>query len=37
VAFSLFGEMYVTEDAGASRRKIPRGFGEISAAVLVAN
>ena len=29
VAFSLFGEVYVTEDAGASWRKIAREFGEI--------
>jgi photosystem II stability/assembly factor-like uncharacterized protein len=35
VAFSLFGEVYVTEDAGASWRKIVREFGEIRAAVWV--
>jgi hypothetical protein len=35
VAFSLFGEVYVTEDAGASWRKIAREFGEIRAAVWV--
>ncbi len=33
VAFSLFGEVYVSEDAGASWRKIAREFGEIRAAV----
>jgi len=32
VAFSLFGEVYVTEDAGESWRKIAREFGEIRAA-----
>jgi photosystem II stability/assembly factor-like uncharacterized protein len=32
VAFSLFGEVYVTENAGAAWRKIPREFGEIRAA-----
>ena len=37
VAFSLFGEVYVTEDAGASWRKIPREFGEIRAAAWVPN
>jgi len=37
VAFSLFGEVYVTEDAGASWRKIAREFGEIRAAVWVPN
>jgi hypothetical protein len=31
VAFSLFGEVYVSEDAGASWRKIAREFGEIRA------
>ncbi|MBV9860585.1 MAG: hypothetical protein JO267_00390 [Alphaproteobacteria bacterium] len=35
VAFSLFGEVYVTDDAGQSWRKIPREFGEIRAAVWV--
>ena len=35
VAFSLFGEVYVTENAGASWRKIAREFGEIRAAVWV--
>jgi hypothetical protein len=35
VAFSLFGEVYVTEDGGASWRKIAREFGEIRAAVWV--
>jgi len=37
VAFSLFGEVYVTEDAGASWRKIAREFGEIRAAIWVPN
>ena len=32
VAFSLFGEVYVTEDAGESWRKIAREFGEVRAA-----
>jgi photosystem II stability/assembly factor-like uncharacterized protein len=37
VAFSLFGEVYVTEDAGASWRKIAREFGEIRSAVWLPN
>jgi photosystem II stability/assembly factor-like uncharacterized protein len=37
VAFSLFGEVYVSEDAGASWGKIAREFGEIRAAVWVPN
>ncbi|MBV8455624.1 MAG: hypothetical protein JO122_03290 [Acetobacteraceae bacterium] len=37
VAFSLFGEVYVTEEAGASWRKIEREFGEIRTAVWVPN
>jgi photosystem II stability/assembly factor-like uncharacterized protein len=37
VAFSLFGEVYVTEDAGASWRKITREFGEIRAAAWLPN
>jgi len=37
VAFTLFGEVYVTEDAGASWRKIAREFGEIRAAIWVPN
>jgi photosystem II stability/assembly factor-like uncharacterized protein len=37
VAFSLLGEVYVTEDAGASWRKIAREFGEIRAAVWLPN
>jgi photosystem II stability/assembly factor-like uncharacterized protein len=32
VAWSLFGEVYVSEDAGESWRKVPREFGEIRAA-----
>jgi len=32
VAFSLFGEVYVSEDAGESWRKIAREFGEVRAA-----
>ncbi len=37
VAFSLFGEVYVTENAGASWRKIGREFGEIRTAAWVPN
>jgi hypothetical protein len=37
VAFSLFGEVYVTENAGASWRKIAREFGEIRAAAWLPN
>ena len=38
VAFSLlFGEVYVTEDAGASWHKIAREFGEIRAAAWLPN
>ena len=37
VAFSLFGEVYVTEDAGDSWRKIAREFGEIRSAIWVPN
>lgn len=37
VAFTLFGEVYVTEDAGASWRKMPREFGEIRTAAWVPN
>ena len=32
VAFSLFGEVYVSEDAGAAWHKIAREFGEIRTA-----
>ena len=32
VAWTLFGEVYVTEDAGESWRKIAREFGEIRTA-----
>jgi photosystem II stability/assembly factor-like uncharacterized protein len=35
VAFTLFGEVYVSEDAGESWRKIAREFGEIRTAVWV--
>jgi photosystem II stability/assembly factor-like uncharacterized protein len=35
LAFTLFGEVYVTENAGAAWRKIPREFGEIRAAAWV--
>jgi photosystem II stability/assembly factor-like uncharacterized protein len=37
LAFSLFGEVYVTEDAGASWRKVAREFGEIRAAAWLPN
>ncbi|MGE0224428.1 MAG: hypothetical protein AB7F35_08055 [Acetobacteraceae bacterium] len=37
VAFTLFGEVYVSEDAGASWRKIAREFGEVRTAVWVPN
>ncbi len=37
VAFSPFGEVYVTDDAGASRREIAREFGEIRTAIWVPN
>jgi hypothetical protein len=37
VTFSLFGEVYVTEDDGASWRKIAREFGEIRAVIWVPN
>jgi photosystem II stability/assembly factor-like uncharacterized protein len=37
VAFTLFGEVYVTENAGASWGKIAREFGEIRAAAWVPN
>ena len=37
VAFTLFGEVYVTENAGASWRKIPREFGEIRTAAWLPN
>ena len=37
VAFSLFGEVYASEDAGESWRKIAREFGEIRAAAWVPN
>lgn len=37
VAFSLFGEVYVSEDAGDSWRKIEREFGEIRVAAWLPN
>jgi len=37
VAFSLFGEVYVSDDAGTSWRKIAREFGEIRTAVWLPN
>ncbi len=37
LAFSLFGEVYVSEDAGDSWGKITREFGEIRAAVWLPN
>jgi hypothetical protein len=37
VAFTLFGEVYVIDAAGASRRKLPREFGEIRAAAWLPN
>jgi photosystem II stability/assembly factor-like uncharacterized protein len=37
VAAGLFGEVYVTEDAGASWRKIGREFGEIRTAAWLPN
>jgi photosystem II stability/assembly factor-like uncharacterized protein len=32
VAFTLFGEVFITEDAGESWTKVPREFGEIRTA-----
>jgi photosystem II stability/assembly factor-like uncharacterized protein len=37
LAFSLFGEVYVSEDAGESWGKIPREFGEIRTAAWLPN
>jgi hypothetical protein len=37
LAFSLFGEVYVSEDAGESWDKIAREFGEIRAAAWLPN
>jgi hypothetical protein len=37
VMFSLFGEVYVSEYAGANCGKIAREFGEMRAAVWVPN
>lgn len=37
VAFTLFGEVFVTEDAGSNWRKIGRDFGEIRTAAWLPN
>ena len=37
LAFSLFGEVYISENAGDSWHKIPREFGEIRAAAWLPN
>ena len=37
VAWTLFGEVYVTDDAGESWRKIAREFGEIRTAAWLPN
>ena len=37
VAYTLFGEVFASEDAGASWRKIARDFGEIRTAVWLPN
>jgi hypothetical protein len=37
VAWTLFGEVYVSEDVGESWRKISREFGEIRAAAWLPN
>ena len=37
LAFSLFGEVYSSEDAGESWRKITREFGEIRAIAWLPN
>jgi photosystem II stability/assembly factor-like uncharacterized protein len=37
LAFTLFGEVYVTENAGEAWRKVGREFGEIRAAVWLPN
>ncbi len=37
VAFTLFGEVYVSDDAGTAWRKIGRDFGEIRSAAWVPN
>jgi photosystem II stability/assembly factor-like uncharacterized protein len=37
VAFTLLGQVYITDDAGASWRKVGRDFGEIRTAVWVPN
>jgi photosystem II stability/assembly factor-like uncharacterized protein len=37
VAFTLFGEVFVSEDAGGSWHRIARAFGEIRTAVWIPN
>jgi hypothetical protein len=37
IAFSLFGEVYISDDAGDSWEKIAREFGEIRAAAWLPN
>jgi hypothetical protein len=37
LAFSLFGEVYISEDAGDSWRKVAREFGEIRTAAWLPN
>jgi photosystem II stability/assembly factor-like uncharacterized protein len=37
LAFSLFGEVYISEDAGDSWHKIAREFGEIRTAAWLPN
>jgi photosystem II stability/assembly factor-like uncharacterized protein len=37
LAFSLFGEVYISEDAGEAWRKIAREFGEIRTAIWLPN
>jgi hypothetical protein len=37
LAFSLFGEVYISDDAGDSWTKVAREFGEIRAAAWLPN
>jgi hypothetical protein len=37
VAFTLLGEVYASEDSGASWRKVAREFGEIRSAAWLPN